>query len=76
MRIAELNFWNFLIKYIGEIETKFGNTSACLSGPHMGLNHLKMEDENLMTHSFKAFGYDCLAVLHQSVVLVSIFFWF
>ena len=27
-----LNFLNFVIKYLGEIETEFKNTLACLSG--------------------------------------------
>ena len=27
-----LNFSNFVIKYLGEIETEFKNTLACLSG--------------------------------------------
>ena len=29
---------NFVIKYIGEIETEFENTSACLSEAQMGTN--------------------------------------
>ena len=36
-----------MIEYLGEIETKFENTLACLSGAQMGLNQVK----NLLTHS-------------------------
>ena len=32
---------NFVIEYLGEIETDFENTLACLSGAQMGLNHEK-----------------------------------
>ena len=42
---------NFVIKYLGESETEFENTSVYLSGAQMGSNHGKMEVENLMTHS-------------------------
>ena len=41
MHTAELIFSNFVIKYLGEIETEFENTSACLSGAQMGSNHEK-----------------------------------
>ena len=30
-----------MIEYLGEIETEFENTLACLSGAQMGLNHEK-----------------------------------
>ena len=34
--------WSFLkFEYLGEIETEFENTLACLSGAQMGLNHEK-----------------------------------
>ena len=32
MNTAESIFLNFVIEYLGEIETEFENTSACLSG--------------------------------------------
>ena len=51
MHTAELNFSNFVIEYIGKIETEFENT--CSSGAQMGSNHKKMEVENLVTHSLK-----------------------
>ena len=35
---AESNFSNFVIEYLGEIETEFENTLACLSGAQMVLN--------------------------------------
>ena len=35
------HFSNFVIKYLGEIETKFENTLASLSGAQMGSNHEK-----------------------------------
>ena len=41
------NFSNFVIEYLGEIETEFENTS----GAQMGSNHEKTEVENLVTHS-------------------------
>ena len=44
MHTAESKFSNFVIEYLGGIETY-------LSGAHMGLNHEKMELENLVTHS-------------------------
>ena len=52
MHTAESNFSNLVIEYLGEIETEFENTLACLSGAQMGLNHeKKLEVENLVTHS-------------------------
>ena len=36
-----LNCSNFVIKYLGEMETEFKNTLACLSGTQMGSNHEK-----------------------------------
>ena len=41
MHIAELNFPNFVIKHLGEIEIEFDNILACLSGAYMGSNHEK-----------------------------------
>ena len=41
MHTADSNFVNFVIKYLGEIETEFENTLACLSGAQMGSNHEK-----------------------------------
>ena len=38
---AESNFSSFVLEYLGEIETEFENTLACLSGAQMGLNHEK-----------------------------------
>ena len=52
MHIAESNFSNFVIEYLGEIETEFENTLACLSGAWKSLNHEKREVKNLVTHSF------------------------
>ena len=40
MHTAESNFSNFVIEYLGEIEKVFKNTLACLSGAHMGSNHV------------------------------------
>ena len=52
MHTAESNFSNFVIEYLGEIETEFKNTLACLSVSQMGSNHeKKLEAENLVTHS-------------------------
>ena len=41
MHTAESNFSNFVIEYLGEIETKFENTLVCLSGAQLGSNHEK-----------------------------------
>ena len=41
MHTAESIFSNFVIEYLGEIETEFENTLACLSGAQMGSNHAK-----------------------------------
>ena len=35
------DFLNFVIEYLGEIETDIENTLACLSGAQIGLNHEK-----------------------------------
>ena len=37
----ESNFLNFVIKYLGEIETEVKNTLACLSGAQMRSNQEK-----------------------------------
>ena len=51
MHTVESNFLNFEIKYLGEIEIKFENTLACLSGAQIGSNReKKLEVENLVTH--------------------------
>ena len=39
MHTAESNFSNFVIEYLGKIETEFDITLACLSGTQMGSNH-------------------------------------
>ena len=39
---------HFVIEYLGEIETEFKNTLACLSGAQTGPNHENMEVENLV----------------------------
>ena len=48
--LPTLNFSNFVMKYLGKIETEFKKTLACLSGTQMGSNHEKKEVKNLMTH--------------------------
>ena len=50
MHTVESNCSNFVIKYLGEIETELKNTLACFSGAQMGSNHeKKLEVENLVT---------------------------
>ncbi len=45
-------FSNFVIEYLGEIETKFENTFFFLSGAWMWFRiMIKMEVKNLVTHS-------------------------
>ena len=51
LHTAESIFSNFVIEYLGEIETEFENTLACLSGAQMGSNREKLEVKNLVTHS-------------------------
>ena len=52
MHTAESNFSNFVIEYLGKIETKFENTLDCFLGAQMDSNHeKKLEVENLVTHS-------------------------
>ena len=41
LHTVESNFSIFVIEYLGEIETEFENTLACLSGVQMGSNHEK-----------------------------------
>ena len=41
LHTAESIFSNFVIEYLGEIETEFENTLACLSGAQMSSNHEK-----------------------------------
>ena len=41
MHTPESIFSSFVIEYLGEIETEFENTLACLSGAQMGSNHEK-----------------------------------
>ena len=43
MHTKESNFANFVIEYLGKIETQFENTLAGLSGAQMGSNHEKNE---------------------------------
>ena len=43
MHTSETNFSIFVIEYLGEIETEFENTIACLSGAQMGSNHEKRD---------------------------------
>ena len=55
MPTAESKFSNFVIEYLGEIETKFENILVCLSGAQMGLKHGKKERSKISWHtSFKA----------------------
>ena len=40
-----------MIEYLGEIEAEFENTSACLSGAQMGLNHEKNWRSKISWHT-------------------------
>ena len=46
-----VDFFIFVIEYLGENETEFENNLACSSGAQMGSKHEKLEVENLLTHS-------------------------
>ena len=50
MHTAESIFLNFVIEYLGEIETEFENTLPCLSGPRWFRIMEKIEVKNLVTH--------------------------
>ena len=44
MHTVVSNFSNFVMEYLGEIETEFDNTLACFSGAQIGSTHgLKIE---------------------------------
>ena len=51
MHTAESIFSNFVIEYLGEIETEFENTLACLSGAQMGSNHEKNWRSKISWHT-------------------------
>ena len=51
MHTAEPTFSNFVIEYPGEIETEIENILACYQGPRWVWIMIKMEVENLVTHS-------------------------
>ena len=51
LHTAESIFSNFVIEYLGEIETEFENTSACLSGAQMGSNHEKNWRSKISWHT-------------------------
>ena len=48
---AESNFSNFVIEYLGEIETEFENTLPCLSGAQMGSNQEKNWRSKISWHT-------------------------
>ena len=50
MHTVESIFFNFVIEYLGEIETEFENTLPCLSGPRWFRIMEKIEVKNLVTH--------------------------
>ena len=51
MHTEESIFSNFVIEYLGEIETEFENTSACLSGAQMGSNQEKHWRSKISWHT-------------------------
>ena len=58
-----------MIEYLGEIETKYENTLACLSGAQMGSNYEKLKVENLVTYSLlKASSGLCLLTKAKTVM--------
>ena len=61
MHTAESIFSNFVIEYLGEIETEFENTLACLSGAQMGWNwnHKKKWRSKILWHTPFNTGYSC-----------------
>ena len=51
MHTAKSIFSNFVIEYLGENETEFENTSACLSETQMGSKHEKNWRSKISWHS-------------------------
>ena len=51
LHTAELNFSNFVIDYLGEIDTQFENTLACLSGAQRGSNQEKNWRSKISRHT-------------------------
>ena len=51
MHTSESNFSNFVIQYLGEIETGFENTLACLSVAQMGSNYEKNWRSKISWHT-------------------------
>ena len=63
-------FSNFVIEYLGEIETEFENTLACLSGAQMGSNHEKTGGRKSRdTLPLNYVRKKCAAVLKLRVIL-------
>ena len=70
MHTAESNFSNFVMEYLGKIETELENTLACLSGAQVGSNHEKMEVENLVTHSL----YECASLKRNIFFVIKVLY--
>ena len=51
MHTAESNFSNFVIEYLGKIETEFVNTLACLPGAQMGSSNEKNWRSKISWHT-------------------------
>ena len=73
MHTAESNFSNFVIEYLGKIETEFENALACLSGAHE--NHEKTWRWKILRHTpFKwqnSNKYDLLFLSSSCLSMVS-----
>ena len=70
MHTAESNFSNFVIEYLGEMETKFENTLAYLSiyqGSRWVRIMKKTEVENLVTLPLSMLTYFFLVYNHSSI---------
>ena len=72
MNTAESIFSNFVIEYLGQIETEFENTSACLSGAQMGSNHEKNWRSKISWHDPNAFGQLLLEIKDRILKTVDI----
>ena len=51
MHATESNFSNFVIEYLGELETEFENTLVSLSGAQMGSNYGKNLRSKISWHT-------------------------
>ena len=70
---VESNFLNFVIEYLGEIETEFKNTLACLLGAQIGSNHEKKWRSKISWHTPFNINIPKMAFYQQTPLVKQIF---